>query len=354
MTLKTIGLESFRNLADREVSFSGSVNILKGENGQGKTNILEALYLLSTGKNFRAAELKGVSKEGTSGFCLSGKLKFDSICCNYSTDKGKILLLNEKKVPINDYLTVFPSIVFTNKNMQILRGYPEERRRFIDRGIAREETNYIFLIRDVKKIINSRNILLKTGKKEELYAWNAKLAEKGARMIEKRGLYIEVLGKRAARIYKMLFPECGKLDMYYSPCLENNFRGSVEEKLIATMEQKRKIENKKGFTIVGPHRDSVDVKINGRDIAEYGSSGQLKAAVISMKIAMTEIMLERKGFLPALEIDDINSELDNRRVSILLEYIAEKGQVFITTTDKDMSVRNGAGYTVCNGEIHQE
>ncbi len=359
MFLRLIGLKQFRNIKSCEFELSNTVNIFKGENGQGKTNILEAIYLLATGKDFRTNNLKIVVQEGCVNFLLRGKIGIDSVLCSYCLKKGKNLLFNNKKIPVKDYLAVFPVIVYANHNMQILRGYPAERRRFIDRGITREETEYVYFLRDIRKIISNKNNLLKNSRNRkdlhrEFGIWNEKLAEKGAAIILKRTEYINRLENESVLIYRKLFPESGELTVKYFPSFDEKCKGSYVDKLLSALNKESGNEKKRGLCLVGPHRDNIKVMINGKDISEYGSSGQLKGAVLSMKIAMSEIMKKKKGFFPAIAIDDLDSELDNKRVDALLEYFSEKGQVFITTTKADMFCYKGNHYRVCKGVINQQ
>ncbi len=349
MILKSLDFKGFRNLKEDKINFNKGVNLIYGNNGQGKTNTLEAIYVLATGKDFRTTSLSEAVKEGEEFFSLSGMTEYDHLKITYSEEEGKNIYANNEKIPLTDYLDILSVVVFSATDMDVLRGYPSERRKMIDGGIAREDIGYIKSLRAYRKIKKQKNALLKKSKPGiQLELWNRKQAKHGSDITLKRMKYLNRLKKKAAEHFESFFPEAGSLDIKYeSSWAEEEMDSSV---LFKVLEDKKQQEKERGYTLAGPHRDNISVRIGGKNISEYGSSGQLKSALLSLKFSIAELTEDQKGDYPLICLDDVGAELDGERTIKIMNYLSDKKQSFVTSINKDVGKRVNS-FEIRRGEI---
>jgi len=330
MKASNLELYNFRNYEYEEISFQGGVNIIHGENGMGKTNILEAIYYFSYGRSFRSGG-KEVIKDGEKESRIS--LSFENRERNLKSDikflsgKRKEIYINEIELKkTSQLLGNFICVLFTPDEMGIIKGMPEARRKFCDSSIMPLRPRFIKELIKYRNILAQKTALLKSRQYETLDIWNEKLAEAGMKIMNLRSSYIERINKKAAEIQKEISGGREELSLIYSPSVK------LGENYLEKLAEYKEKEKENLFCMVGVHRDDIDILINGKLAKNYASQGQIRTAILSLKLAETEIIKEETGEYPVMLLDDILSELDKSRREFLISHIKGK-QIIITCTD---------------------
>ncbi len=345
MQIRNLKLRNFRNYDCLNMNFSDSFNIIYGNNAQGKTNIIEAIFLCASGRSHRTSKDQELLKNGESGFEI--KLQFtketidEEIRINFNNEERKKIRINDIPVrKIGDLMGHLNAVIFSPEDLFIIKQGPAERRRFIDITLSQLRPSYFYDLQQYAKILFQRNNLLKSisvhrSLEDTLEVWNKHLVKTGSRIIRARRKFIgDLCGFASARHDKLTNHE-EKLQLEYSPSFEISDEckdEEIENIFSFTVERNRENEIRKGTTVVGPHRDDVDIILNGESTKVYGSQGQQRTSVLSMKLAEIDLMKEESGDFPVLLLDDVLSELDDRRKEYLLESISGL-QTFITCTD---------------------
>ncbi len=338
MYVKKLNLSGFRNYKSEEFEFLPNTNILYGNNAQGKTNALEALYLFSIGKSFRTQqdrELINFNEDFTKiSVEFEDKIRTNKIEIVIRRDRKKQIKINE--VPITkmgDLIGRFNIILFSPDELNLTKGSPNARRRFLDIALSQMRPKYYHILRRYNKVLEQRNNLIKklrvcsdSTAKNTLFVWNEKLAEYGILIIEHRKRFVEKLQEFSSNIHNEISGE--KFEIKYKSAFET--KEEFKQKLDTSIDK----EIEQGFTLYGPHRDDLEIYTEGKDIKTYGSQGQHRSAVLSLKLAQADIIFEDTGEYPILLLDDIMSELDSVRRAYLVSKIKDK-QVIITCTDAD-------------------
>ncbi len=353
MWIKNMKLNNFRNYEKQEINFSENINIFYGENAQGKTNIIEAIFLCSLGKSFRAKKDFEMIKLDEKNSVI--EIEFEKSDRN---GKIKIELGNKKNIYLNgikikklsELLGNINIVIFTPDDINILKGGPQNRRRFLDVMISQLRPNYIHILNLYLKTIEQRNNYLKQikeeGKEENLLEiWDEKLAEYAIKICEYRTEFIEKIIKKIKIIHKNITGEKEEIKLeYITECKEKN-------EYLSLLKQRKKLDIIKGFTTKGIHRDDFMIYINNKEISIYGSQGQNRTAMLSLKLAELQVIYDEIGEYPILLLDDFMSELDKTRRKNFLENIKDT-QVIITGTEKlDIEKLKYLEYNVSNGKI---
>ena len=330
MKASNLELYNFRNYEYENISFSDGVNIIHGENGMGKTNILEAVYYFSYGRSFRSGG-KEVIKDGEKEARIS--LSFENSQRKLESDikflsgKRKEIYINEIELKkTSQLLGNFICVLFTPDEMGIIKGMPEVRRKFCDSSIMPLRPNYIKELIKYRNILAQKTALLKSRQYETLDIWNEKLAETGSRIMTLRESYIERINQKAREIQNEISGRKEELNLIYNPSVK------LKENYLEKLTEYKEKEKENLFCMVGVHRDDIDIFINGKPAKNYASQGQIRTAVLSLKLAETEIIKEETGEYPVMLLDDILSELDKSRREFLISKIKGK-QIIITCTD---------------------
>ena len=330
MKASNLELYNFRNYEYENISFSDGVNIIHGENGMGKTNILEAVYYFSYGRSFRSGG-KEVIKDGEKEARIS--LSFENSQRKLESDikflsgKRKEIYINEIELKkTSQLLGNFICVLFTPDEMGIIKGMPEVRRKFCDSSIMPLRPNYIKELIKYRNILVQKTALLKSRQYETLDIWNEKLAETGNRIMKLRESYIERINQKAREIQNEISGRKEELNLIYNPSVK------LKENYLEKLTEYKEKEKENLFCMVGVHRDDIDIFINGKLAKNYASQGQIRTAVLSLKLAETEIIKEETGEYPVMLLDDILSELDKSRREFLISKIKGK-QIIITCTD---------------------
>jgi DNA replication and repair protein RecF len=327
MILTRITARNFRNLADAPIDFHPTTNLVVGLNGQGKTNLLEAIYFLATTKSFRTPRLPSVIRFGESSVYVAGLLRrFDiektiSVGMEVGESRRRVLLINEERIPLPQYVAAMSVFAFSSSRLEIIRGSPEERRRFLDRGIASTDPAYLDALNRYARILKQRNALLQSGSATPatLDAWDAEFSAAGAVIQRARALYIESL----AEAFDGIVAEHG----YHVRNLRIDYRPSSVEDLHAI----RRDELRTRVSLSGPQRDNVDFTLDSRNASEVASAGEHKMLVLFLKFAKLELF-RRKFDEPAIFLlDDLDAELDLEILQKLLSKLPPSTQVFATS-----------------------
>ena len=344
MISSQLELYNFRNYEHEKVSFGDGVNIIYGDNGMGKTNILEAVYYFSYGRSFRTGG-REIIKDGEKEARIA--LSFFNNDRNYEGEikflsgKRKEIYLNEIELKkTSQLLGNFICVLFTPDEMSIIKGLPDVRRRFCDSSIMPLRPQFIKELIKYKNILNQKTALLKMRDYQTLDIWNEKLAESGSKIMLMRSSYLKRIEEKAALLQKDISMEKESLSVRYSPSVKmgENIE-EIKENFISKLEEYKEKEKENLFCMAGIHRDEIDFEINGKPAKTYASQGQIRTAVLCLKSAQMEIIKEETGTYPVMLLDDILSELDKKRRDFLISQIRGK-QIIITCTDLENSFIN--------------
>ncbi len=353
MRIKNIKLNNFRNYDELNISLDKGINIFYGDNAQGKTNIIEAIFVSSIGKSFRTNKDSELIKIGENSSNI--EVEFEN-----SDREGKINLeISDKKIVkyndiklkrLSEILGKIYVVLFTPDDINILKGSPSERRKFLNIMISQLRPLYMFDLSEYLKTMNQRNIYLKQIKydnkpEDMLDIWDSKLAELGMKIFLYRKEFIEKISNKICDIHSNITNNDEKIEISYS------FNCDSKKQYLEELRKTRKIDIQKCYTTFGIHRDDFFIKINDNLISSYGSQGQHRTAILSLKISELQIIYEEVGEYPVLLLDDFMSELDNERRLNLLKNI-DNNQIIITCTDKEFFNKlNAKFYNVSNGKI---
>ncbi len=345
MLLESLEAHNFRNLSGK-ISWGSGLNIIYGDNGQGKTNWLEAIYLLATTKSFRTGHLQETLRFGEDLAVVRGRVAQSTEVSRdlQITLQGntKAISVNGKREAITRYLGQLHAVAFTADELNIVRGLPDARRKFLDRGVVALHPAYVQTLADYNRVIKQKNRLLQDAAdselsleqlKEQIAPWNAQLISLSAEIHRARNDYVERLkGVLERRLF-----EREDISIRYVSSLEGKGDLSDYEALITERLQLRlQAELASGYSLIGPHRDDLEILFDGRDMRAYGSSGQQRSALIILDLAAISVYYSWHNEYPLFLIDDVDAELDRKRIGYLLEYLEGRTQTFITTSKESL------------------
>ncbi|MGQ0508172.1 MAG: DNA replication/repair protein RecF [Myxococcaceae bacterium] len=344
MRLLSLSLQDFRNLSDVSVSPSVHATIAVGQNGQGKTNLLEGLYFLSTLKPLRANRLAELVRFGAEKARVTGRFLLKGAEREISVEITKSLrqafVDGKRAASLEDYFGGVSVVAFTPDDLSVIKGGPDGRRAFFDRAVFNRFPAFLKESRDYGRALKSRNKLLKDrAPASYLDAYDETLARVGARIWARRRALLAELVERAQKAFAAIGRTQEPAQFVYAPNhLEVDFSQADESTLQGVLREKLSLrlprDLERGFTSVGPHADDLDLSLGDRAARAFASQGQQRALVLAWKIAEIENLHASLGFMPLLLLDDVSSELDPERNTYLMHYLASSGaQVFLTTTD---------------------
>ncbi|MBX7100154.1 MAG: DNA replication/repair protein RecF [Myxococcaceae bacterium] len=354
MKLLSLTCERFRNLGAVTLDASAGTTVAVGENGQGKTNLLEALYFLATLKPLRASKLVELVQWGqtqarvSARFVLGGAERELSVVVG---DGTRTALVDGKKASsFEGYFGGVSVVAFTPDDLQVVKGGPDGRRAFLDRAVFNRAPAYLQESRDYARALKSRNRLLKSqAPAAHLAPWDDTLARLGARVWARRRALLLEVGPRTSEAFERISRSGLEAHVWSAPSgldlLE--FRAKSEDELqqhlLRALDERRGRDLERGFTSSGPHTDDLTLELDGRPAKAFASQGQARALVLAWKVAEIENLQAASGVLPLLLLDDVSSELDPERNAFLMGYLKASGaQVVLTTTDERL-VRDAAG-----------
>jgi len=340
--INDLRLQNFRSYKDETFEFGNGVNIIVGPNASGKTNLLEAILVTALGSSYRTKsieELIGFTSEwsrleaGTSEEHRIIKLdarEYPAVKTIETTGK------TYKRLPL---AKTIPVVLFEPEHLRLLNGRPELRRDYLDDILNQTISGYTKLRRDYRRALAQRNALLKRGHSEnnsQLFAWNIRLSELGGQIAQQRFALVADLDAQAGPIYKKLAGTKNKISISYTYQWSAD---SYSSKMLKQLEQNTHIDMERGFTSCGPHRDDMNITIDGRPVQETASRGETRTILLALKIIELKLLEEVRGKKPLLLLDDVFSELDGRRRRFLTKFL-KPYQTFITTTDADVVIQH--------------
>jgi len=343
MLLSMIEATNFRNLTGKLV-LGPHLNIIFGRNGQGKTNWIEAIYVLARTKSFRTQRLQEAIKFNeslalvrgtvTTGHELERELQ---VTLQHNT-KG--ILVNGKRETLTRYLSQLQVFSFTAADLEIVRGTPDARRRFLDRSISSIKPAYLQTIAHYGRVIKQKNRLLQSASEDQyqvdqvaemLGPWNDQLVQLAVVIHRERSDYVERLNETLER---QLFDRKELITRYLSSVDKQENTASYEEVLRERLQVRMQAELASGHALIGPHRDDLEIHLDGREIKVFGSSGQQRSALLLLDLAAISLYNLDSNDAPVFVIDDVDAELDEGRIRHLLEYLENRTQTFITTSKR--------------------
>ena len=349
MKLQRLVLESFRNHKQTIVDCSLGVNLFLGDNGEGKTNILEGISYLCLSKSFFSVNDTIVMNIERNGFTASGMFLSDGniffeVRVMFDKQKNqKLITVNKTKIDkASSLIGRFPVVILSPEQSAITIGSPSDRRRFVDFVVSQSNRAYLECLIDYRRILKQRNKILSErlfSRKENdaaLQSWNEQLVHVGAVLIKKRTEFIEDFQSLVINSYAKLTGTGEQPGITYLPSFECTSRDSdaIEAAFYQALQDHHQEEYRIGYSLVGPHRDEFLFQINKLDARSFASQGQHKTFLVALKLAEFFYLKEQCNETPILLLDDVLSEMDGRRSQQLLEATAELGQVFITSTDE--------------------
>lgn len=357
MIIKNLSLTNFRNYTNISVSFSPNLNIIIGKNAQGKTNLLESIFLCAIGRSPRTTKDKDLIKWDCSyskiSLDLAKKIGHKEIDMYLFSNQNKAIKIDKIGIKkIGNLLGTLNAIYFSPDELKLIKESPDERRRFMDIDLCQFDKNYFYNLSKYNQILMQRNRLLKTPDTETLKntlpIWNEQLATYGASIILSRLKLIENLKPNAYKIHKTLTSDAEELNIEYQGYTADN---ENELKLLLLKKYDENVDKdiKLGYTTVGPHRDDIKITANNIDLRSFGSQGQQRTASLTLKLSELEVFNQNLGEYPVLLLDDVLSELDGTRQQKLLEFISPI-QTLLTCTDFDFNIPH-TKYFINNGTL---
>ena len=370
MRVDALRLRDFRNIEDVLVEPHPRFNVLWGANGQGKTNFLEAIYLLGAVKSFRPQTNATLVRHGAEEALLEARVDrggYDRIVRLDITERGKRVSLNGNAVRnLADFFGTVNVVVFGPEDIQILKGSPSDRRRFVDRAIFNAHPGFAVETQSYDEVLKHRNALLKDRRVDRalLQTYDEQLIGFGADVMRRRLEFLEDFRPVLRSTFQSIFAEQFEAEVRYDvrwaeqTLTESQSRAELETMLADGLRSSADEERDRGYTLIGPHRDDLQALLDGHEVKTYASQGQHRAFVLAMKIAEIRYLEERFHFAPILLLDDVSSELDQERNRFLFDYLRRRtdGQVFITTTHRDYILLDEevASFRVAGGQLSRE
>ncbi|MFH1287280.1 MAG: DNA replication/repair protein RecF [bacterium] len=363
MYLKNIILNSFRNFIKVDIEFGNGLNFLIGENSHGKSNLLEAIYLLLTSKSLRTNCCEDIINFESNFFYVKGTLiikdKNQVIEVVGEKVKGKRLRINNKIQTNPNYLNNrFPAVIFTPENYNIIKGAPSQRRSYLDFQISQISPQYFHTLKQYQKILTQKNLILQEKMIDKnidlLDSWDKQLVEYGAELIIKRNIVLNKINMLMKKIYKNII-SYEEIDVVYKTFLSNSVLNDKKEiiniysKLIL---KTRGEEIRKGFSLCGPHRDDIAFFMNGKEVKDFSSQGQIKSVLLALNLAEIYLIFEESGEYPIVLFDELFSELDNKRIENIFNVLPKGIQIFITEVDRsNIKNKRGKWFDVERGRV---
>ena len=362
----------FRNLEEEEIFPCEEVNVIYGDNAQGKTNLLEGMWLFTGGHSFRGAkdtELPRIDPE-TGKNLMGTALALDF----YSAEREQSAMLQiengRRSAEINgvkkDTGTALVgkvrAVIFSPEHLLLVKEGPTRRRNYLDTALCQLKPSYASVLTAYRRALMQRNALLKEKRErpsqpaDTLSVWNARLARLGAQVVQERQSFTESVAPKISRIYDGIARGRERLEVRYCPSVKGGSTvGEIEELFMQELSRTSVSDIRSGFTSVGPHRDDLDIEIDGVSARSYGSQGQQRSAVLAMKLAEAQILTEFSGESPIVLLDDVMSELDRQRQDYLLNHLQGQ-QVFITCCSPETVelLENGMRFHVDGCAVYPE
>lgn len=368
MIFKRLEISCFRNIESLCIEPFEGVNIICGKNAQGKTNLIEAMWLFTGAKSFRKTKDSEFIKIGKESSSLSASFFAEGREQNVNISFTPSKAIKKNGIDIKsaaEYAGTCGGVVFSPAQMNLFRDGPKERRKMADTSLCQLYPKYISILADYKKVLEQRNAMLKdvrfhSSLLDMLDVYDSQLAHLGGSILRTRINYCDRINKKAAEIYSGMSGKKEKFKAeYMSTCFEKNEHADKDlstaqlaEKLYNKLAETRNYDLEHGITSVGPHRDDIEVTLDGLSVASFGSQGQQRSCILSIKLGEAKLLGEAMGEPPLILLDDVMSELDAQRREYILNSIGES-QIFVTCCDEGLfsGLSEGKVFHMKAGEI---
>ncbi len=350
MRLKHLAIAGFRNIGAIRIEPGSRFNLLYGLNAQGKTNLLEAIYLLGSPRSFRNVRLPELIRHGERIAQVQGEVESGDVVSRIRLTletAGRRVEIDGKGIQrASDLHGRLNAVVFSPDDTGMVKLGPESRRRFLDRAVYMGDIGYLHCWHGYHRILKQRNHLLKSAERSGLDTWTEQLAEAGAEVIERRQRYVARLDAMLKRHYGMISGDGETAGIGYRPeGVSTTDRKSIRMELLELFARNTRNDERYGTTTTGPHRDDLTLSMDGRQLKAFGSQGQQKSFVLALKMAEMDNLQGIFGEPPLLLLDDMSSELDACRNGNLMEFLSCRDiQVFITTTERSPALTGAAAH----------
>lgn len=357
MRIKRLKLNNFRNFHEGDIALNDGMTVFYGGVGEGKTNLIEAVFMLSVGRSYRTSDSDHVIAWGKSEAVVRGEGKNTvgdfSVAIKVSKTEKLIELNGESNKKAIELIGGLRSVVFHSEDIAIVSGAPAARRRYIDLAISQASKNYVYNLRDYYKVLRQRNSALSNHSRSSVDEWDEQLATLGSWLTKVRGEVIEELAKSANNFVVALAGQAKKLELRYMASADPD-----RTRYLSMLSRSRDLDAMRGSTQVGPHRDDIKVILGGADARHFTSSGERKTIALALKLAEVDFLRGVTGEKPIMLLDDLFSTLDVRRSQALLDVTGDGSQCIVTLTDLNLlktELNRGAVlYEVKSGAIRQE
>jgi DNA replication and repair protein RecF len=357
-------IKDFRNIERAELKLGPGWNVFFGKNAQGKTNVLEAVYYLSTSRSFRTKNLQEIPRFGAESFLIRAAVHTDAapltVASGYGGGRKKVTLNGEALATMEKMIGVFPVVLVTNANIDLAGKPPESLRRFLDAQLSQSMPEYLKALLQYEKVLRYRNMLLRdagAAARRQLAVWTQKLVQLGSRIFDARMKAVRRLAIFARLNLKRLSAEKEEMEVRYLTQASGEGEAEIEKNYGSRLAETSEKERERGFTLVGPHRDSLMFLIEGRPAHKFASTGQRKSLGLALKLAEAEIIRSYSRSEPAVLLDEIFNEIDEERRGVFASLLGRRRQVLCTTAEKatvDELRRGGAApaaFRVSGGRI---
>lgn len=343
MFLKHLELDKFRSFETFSISLSPALNLLMGDNAKGKTTILEAIHLACLAKSFRTRSDLELCHFGEKEYRINGSFVGKNnierrVIVSYNETNGRSIAVNGKQIlRYSELIGNFPAVALSSLDHKITAGPPADRRRFVDLLLCQLSSRYLSDLKDYIRVLKQRNHIIHNvsqGKKVDtkvIEPWDIELVNKGSEIIKARKSLCKELDAVLENIYYCISKIEKKFEINYLPSVKFSNLDDINKSFLTALTQSALREKKMGFCVVGPHRDDFNFLINNRELRRFGSRGEHKTALISLKVAESQIISSRKQETPVLLLDDLFSELDDKRSINVLQLFDKGVQIIVTS-----------------------
>jgi len=363
MVLRKLRLFNFRNYARVELKFPAATNFFYGANAQGKSNLLEALHCLSLTRSFRTSADQELLRFGADTAEVAGEYVDELgtehlLTIVYRRDQAKQISLDRKRLNSHAALVgKFPIVLFSPESHRITAGAPAERRRFVDVLLSQGSAIYLADLQEYNRVLRQRNALLAeftNTTDRTLAAWDESLALYGCKIVQARYQFVQENSEILQQVYARISASSQSLQLAYRSQFDTlRIDEMTPQQFLARLDEYRGREKQRGQTLVGPHRDDLELSIDGVDLRRFGSRGEHKSAIMALKMMETEYLKRRLNTAPIILLDDLISELDETRTRQCVQYFSGRGQLFISAVSliDDVSLRDAAKFQISAGSV---
>ena len=359
MKVEKVILENFRNYHSQEITFRDGLNVICGLNASGKTNLMESIFVAAIGRSPKTKNDKEMIRMGEDRafihLSLEKKFRNHKINVEINKTEGKNINVDGAKISrLGELIGLLAVVYFSPDELKMIKEAPQERRRFLDLSLSQESKPYYVALAKYNHLLAQRNKLIKTVDYAEFsqtaFIWERQMADAAADVIMKRRVFIEKLGVIANEYHKRIAGETEDITLIYEPCVEGEDRETIKANLEAKLEEAHEKDYELGYTSVGVHREDFNITSKGIDLRKFGSQGQQRTAALVIKLAEIEYYYKESGEKPVLLLDDVLSELDEKRRTALLEATAGT-QTLITCTEFNEKVTEYNKIEISKGEV---